>query len=73
MKGFIGDLKNEKIVPPNRLTAVQSLLVASHASQLFRWGEAKEYYEKALRRAEAFKEGPVVAGVQGLLADAAIF
>lgn len=70
---FIMDLKNKRIVPEHKLTAVQALLVAVHSWQTFRFGEAKEYFEKSLRKARAFDKAPVSPGVQGLLADAALF
>lgn len=73
VKGFVTVLKNERIVPENRLTVVQAMLVAVHAWQTFRFNDAKSYFEKALRKAKAFDKAPMAPGVEGVVADAALF
>lgn len=74
VRAFIVDLKNPKIVPNHKLNAVQALLVAIHSWQTFRFNDAKDYFEKSLRRADAFNKAEDPApGVQSLLADAAFF
>lgn len=73
VQGFIDVLKNEKIIPANKLTAFQALLVAVHSWQTFRFNESKDYFEKSLQKCQAFGPDPLSPAVQGLLADAALF
>jgi len=72
VKGFISVLKDKKVVPEEKLTAFQAWLIANYSWQTFRYNDSKDYFEKALRRAEAFVGEPVPA-TQRLIADAALF
>lgn len=64
------DLKSKKVLRDG-LTPYQVWLVSTHAWQTFRYNEAKEYFELALRKADVWNGG--AGDASGLIADAATF
>ena len=69
---FVDAFKNPRVVPEKQLTATQSMIVSVHSYQMFRFHAAKDYLEKALRKADAM-ERPAESLTEGMLADAAFF
>jgi hypothetical protein len=68
---FVGVLKGERKRPKREISAYQALLIGTHAWHLFRYNEAREYFEVALQKTDAWKGGACHA--PGLVADVATF